>query len=132
MPRLFTPAQANRTLPLVRRIVTDILAKGGELRALVASHPQGLPVKQHERAGRLDGELRELFRELERVGCSFRDAGFQRGLVDFPARIDGEDVLLCWQTEEPRVAWFHAPDAGFAGRRPIPAALLGQDEPETA
>ena len=126
MPRLFTPAQANRTLPLVRRIVGDILSRGGELRTLVEAHPQGLPPEHHERAGRLDGELRELFRELERIGCSFRDAGFQRGLVDFPARIDGEDVLLCWQTEEPAVAWYHAPEAGFAGRTPIPEELLSE------
>ena len=46
-----------------------------------------------------------------------RDA--DRGLVDFPSIRDGEEVYLCWQAGEPRVAWWHDPDAGFPGRRPL-------------
>jgi hypothetical protein len=46
------------------------------------------------------------------------------GLVDFPAEIEDAPVLLCWRSDEPSVRFFHAPDAGYAGRRPIPARLL--------
>jgi hypothetical protein len=42
------------------------------------------------------------------------------GLVDFPWRgPDGELRLLCYQLDEPDVEWWHRPEDGFAGRRPI-------------
>ncbi len=77
------------------------------------------------RAGVLQAELAELFAELERIGCSYKDWGFDLGLVDFPAVIEGHEVLLCWRSDEPRVGWYHAPEAGFAGRCAIPARLEG-------
>jgi hypothetical protein len=43
-----------------------------------------------------------------------------RGLVDFPALHDGEEVLLCWQVGEDEVAYWHGVDEGFAGRKPLP------------
>jgi hypothetical protein len=118
MPRSFTPEEANRTLPLVKRIVADILEKGRELRTLAP--------RQRERNARarmqiLEAELRALLGELQAIGCEYKDFGFELGLVDFPARLDGVDVLLCWRSDEPAVSWFHPPEAGFAGRRPIPA-----------
>jgi hypothetical protein len=118
---LFTPEQANRTLPLVKRIVGDLLAKGRELREL-ARHPN--EVHAVERAPLIERELRELVVELERIGCSYKDWGFEHGLVDFPGEIDGERVLFCWRSDEPEVGWYHTPDAGFAGRKPIPERLL--------
>jgi hypothetical protein len=42
------------------------------------------------------------------------------GLVDFVWKgPDGEVRLLCWQRGESELAWWHHPDDGFAGRRPI-------------
>jgi len=122
MPRRrFTPAEANRTLPLVRRIVSDILARGKELRALAKSRDAA---NAQARLGVLEGEIRELAEELERIGCSYKDWGFEAGLVDFPSEIEGEPVLLCWRTDEDRVSWYHTPEAGFGGRTPIPESML--------
>jgi len=130
MPRRrFTPLQANRTLPLVRRIVADILQRGRELRQL-ATKP--MDAAAHSRATRLQGELAELLAELDHIGCSYKDWGFELGLVDFPAEIDGRAVLLCWRSDEPRVEWYHAPEAGFAGRKPIPTRLMADVEEREA
>jgi hypothetical protein len=133
MPRKrFTPAQANRTLPLVRRIVADILERGRELRRLTDGP---LDVRARQVASRLQAELAELYLELERIGCSYKDWGFDMGLVDFPAELEGQSVLLCWRSDEPRVEWYHPLEAGFAGRRPIPPELLVQPpegDPEPA
>lgn len=122
----FTPAQANRTLPLVKRIVADVLAKGRELREL-SGGSQAATVG--ERVPVLERELRGLLGELERIGCSYRDWGFEYGLVDFPGELDGEAVLFCWRSDEPEVAWYHTPEGGFAGRRPIPEKLLPPHAP---
>jgi hypothetical protein len=43
----------------------------------------------------------------------------ERGLVDFPAFIDGNEVFLCWEESEPDIQFWHPLDAGFAGREKI-------------
>jgi len=57
--------------------------------------------------------------ELEDRGVVLRQ--LPHGLVDFPAMgSDGEIYLLCWKVDEPELGWWHRPDAGFAGRQPLP------------
>jgi hypothetical protein len=41
------------------------------------------------------------------------------GLVDFPGKRDGQDILLCWQLGEDEVAFWHGLEDGYAGRRPL-------------
>ena len=117
----FTPAEATRTLPLVKRIVRDLIALGGELRDL-APHQREEGVAAQIR--QLETEIKDLVLELERIGCTYKDWGFEAGLVDFPSEIDGEPVLLCWRSDEDGVGFYHTYDGGFAGRTPIPAELL--------
>jgi hypothetical protein len=57
--------------------------------------------------------------EIEQLGCQFK--GIDLGLVDFPAEVDGREVLLCWQYGEKSVGFWHAIDEGFAGRRALAA-----------
>lgn len=120
--KIFTPLEATRTLPLVRRIVADVLERGREHKALwdrsdLAPHEEA---RRHE----LERELEEHYQELQQIGCSFRSPDFTYGLVDYPAVIDGRPVHLCWRDDEPDLRWYHAPNAGFAGRQPIPEHLL--------
>lgn len=56
--------------------------------------------------------------EIEDRGVVLRDV--ERGLVDFPARHRGRVVLLCWLAGEDDIGWWHWPEDGFAGRRPLP------------
>lgn len=63
-------------------------------------------------------ELSRAIGELEAVDIVLRD--LDRGLVDFPALRDGHEVYLCWLVDdEDRIGFWHEPDAGFAGRRPL-------------
>ena len=121
--RLFTAASANRTLPLVRRIVADILEKGRRLRELSIERGSS----GHEELERLGREIREHMNELEALGCEYKDWSFEFGLVDFPAIIDGRRVQLCWRSDEPKITWYHSEEAGFAGRMPIPSSELEDD-----
>ena len=121
MPSVFSPADANRTLPLVKRIVSDILSKGRELQRL---HPDQARQEVGDRMWKLEHELRDHIEELGSIGCSYKDFGFKLGLVDFPGEIDGESVLLCWRSDEETVAHYHGYADGYAGRRPIPSELL--------
>ncbi len=62
-------------------------------------------------------ELRRALLELHERQIVLRD--LDRGLVDFPALRHGEEVYLCWEEGESEIAFWHGPEAGFAGRRPI-------------
>jgi hypothetical protein len=62
-------------------------------------------------------ELRESMLELREREIVLRD--LDRGLVDFPAMRDGHEVYLCWEEGEPEIGFWHEPDAGFGGRRPL-------------
>lgn len=122
--KLFTPAEANRALPLVRSIVTDLLERARDLRT--HEDASTTTTVQEEERELIQQEILEMMEELENLGASFKDWSFDVGLVDFPARIDGEDVLLCWRSDEDQVAWFHRPDDGFDGRQPIPDDLMDE------
>jgi hypothetical protein len=43
----------------------------------------------------------------------------ERGLIDFPALRDGQEVYLCWLIDEDEISCWRELDAGFAGRRPL-------------
>src|SRR3569623_2090712 len=99
----FTLEQANRTLPLVRRIVEDIVDQHRRWRETIleldlASQSAG-PEEHTPRSDELVRQARDLSRELDGYQRELRDLGVQLkdsrlGLVDFPSRIDGRTVLL--------------------------------------
>ncbi|MEQ8765604.1 MAG: DUF2203 domain-containing protein [Planctomycetota bacterium] len=121
MTRLFKPADANRTLPLVKRIVADILEHGRDLRRLANRRDRD---SVRDKIERLEAALRANMQELEQIGCSYKDWSFEVGLVDFPAKIGGRPVLLCWRSDEESVEWFHSYEEGYSGRCKIPEPLL--------
>ena len=136
-PRLFTVDEANRTLPLVRPIVHDLLSEHRAWRneidqyeLAVATDPGGDGVESEAAAGarsaaeahaaRIDACLRE----LEEIGCLFK--GFEGGLVDFLSLREDRPVYLCWRHGEDSVSHWHDVEGGFDGRRPIDAHLLSE------
>ncbi len=117
--KIFSVEEANRTLPLVKEIVKDILDVSHQIHSL--STILGDDSDSNLEIQNLYGELKERFVELENLGCFYKDWNFRIGLVDFPARIGGEIVFLCWRSDEERISYFHRIEDGYAGRREIPA-----------
>jgi hypothetical protein len=60
-------------------------------------------------------DVQRAIADLQAADIVVRDV--VRGLVDFPAVRDGEEVYLCWLVDEPEIEHWHELDAGFAGRR---------------
>jgi len=134
MEQTFTVEQANKTLPLVRRIVEDVVRQHRLWREkileldLVASSSRAEEPRQ--RAEQLEGEAQLLAREidgyqreLEQLGILLKDR--RLGLVDFPSEIGGRRVLLCWRLGESEVQFWHDEDAGYAGRHPLQPTPVG-------
>lgn len=126
----FTVDDANRTLPLVRRIVSDAVRdywrwqeKVREYEELAANRLIDQP---SEGADRLEREAADLARQIDAYVAEIRELGvemkgFDTGLVDFPGEVEGKPVMLCWQLGEESVQYWHEEDAGFAGRQPLPS-----------
>ena len=60
---------------------------------------------------------KEALGELDAIGVQVKD--LDTGLLDFPCRVEGELVLLCWRRGESRIEYWHTLEAGFRGRQPV-------------
>ena len=119
--RLFTVEEANALLPTLVPIVESILEARKRIKMSEAELARVLKAANgnggSRRASRVVADLEVIttgIKQIEAVGCEFK--GFQQGLLDFPSERDGEIVYLCWQYGEERIEWWHAIDAGYAGR----------------
>jgi len=120
--KYFTPHEAQETLPLVKRIVKDILDVGHQINSMATI--LGEEADNHPQIEELVRQLDTYFSELEELGCFYKDWNFSMGLVDFPAIINGNEVFLCWRSDETEVKYFHSIKDGYAGRQPIPNHYL--------
>jgi hypothetical protein len=132
VPRYFTPEEANEVLQTVRPLAEELVARRrvlretatrrAELSRLVAGNGGGVDpdelVALDEGATREAAEITELVGRIQELGALVKD--LDRGLVDFPARREGEDVLLCWELGEDEITFWHGLEEGFAGRKPLP------------
>ena len=93
----------------------------------------GLLVSYEKAAGmRLEhNHLQETVQEnIDRIhatGCIVKDLDI--GLLDFPSRLNNEDVYLCWRLGEDRIRFYHRQDEGFSGRKPIDPRDSGYSSP---
>lgn len=132
--KLFTLPEAERTLPLVRRIVQDLTTEYPAWRAAVSRFeiltggaradwgetPE--LVAAREEVTRHAERINRYLQELEAIGCVFK--GFEAGLVDFYSLREDRPIFLCWRLGEDRISHWHEIDAGFGGRHPIDGAIL--------
>jgi len=117
--KLFSLDQANRSLTYLEPIVRDIRATYRQ--AISIQQQLEFPTSEREKNRLTDDHDRAMAKlslyvdELTDAGAELKD--YEMGLVDFPAAIEGRAVMFCWRLGESRVAHWHEPDAGFAGRR---------------
>ena len=124
MKKYYTPVEASKTLPLVKRIVYDILEIGQRIGTLNLLQKDG--EADNPEVEELVDKLNGYLAELEQIGCYFKDWNFTIGLVDFPAKINGKEVLLCWRSDEDNLKYYHDIEAGFAGRKLIPREYFSE------
>jgi hypothetical protein len=114
---LFTVAEARALLVELRPLLDELVslrADAAELSAAAQGGPPtalgGLPELKAAEA-RLD----ELLSSVQSHGVVLK--GLAPLLLDFPARLDDVDVLLCWLEGDAGLEWYHRTDLGFLGRR---------------
>lgn len=133
--KVFSVAEANRMLPLVRAIVTDLVELSNDVsdrrhrlndlmsgRELEPHDVYSAELAEVERELQHDAKrLRSYLEELRQLGV---EAKGDDGLVDFPSIREGRQVYLCWKLGEPDVRYWHEANEGYAGRQPVDDAEL--------
>jgi hypothetical protein len=134
-PRFFTLEEANRTLPLVKMIVGDIVRQSRLVSTLqqrvervvrerrrLSDDPYSEELAQTQSELETEAEkLHTYVAELRSLGVELKDDKI--GLCDFLSLMNGREVYLCWRLGEPEVQFWHDLDAGFAGRQKIHGQL---------
>ncbi len=133
--REFSAEEANELVPALHRIVSAQMlvqvelsetlsrlhARLGKLPrdiSVLTSDDEDVAVMKRGVLG-LAARLNEGWNQVAAMGGEVKDP--RLGLVDFPGRIEGERVCLCWRFGEESIAHYHGLDEGFQGRRPLPA-----------
>jgi hypothetical protein len=129
--REFTLEEANAAVVELRPVVQRMAAHGRKL-ADAQRAQRELVTRIAGNGGDMQpSDLRELAETIQReadaiAACAqeIDDAGAQiksleEGLLDFPSRRGGEQVLLCWKLGEDEIRYWHGVDEGFAGRKPL-------------
>ena len=121
--RHFTRAEANALLPQLTTMLSKLQEAKDDLtdaeahEALGEAAPTNGGGEEGKQVGVAFLEVRRVLEAIEQAGIVLRD--IDRGLVDFPAVIDGREVYLCWELGEEDVAYRHDMDAGYGGRQPL-------------
>ena len=121
--RHFTREEANALLPRLQPLLVDLRKARNELtdaeahEALSGAAPGNGGGSSGRQVGEAFLEVRRMLGELEELGIVLRD--IDRGLVDFPAILEGREVYLCWEQGEESIGFWHHLEAGFGGRQPL-------------
>ncbi|HEV8686784.1 MAG TPA: DUF2203 domain-containing protein [Gaiellaceae bacterium] len=127
----FTPDQANALLaevrPLAERLVRHrrVLSRAQAARTRIVSRiagngagiDAGELAELDERIGKELTGIARCVNAIHELGAVVKDP--DEGLVDFPSRVDGREVYLCWKLGEDAIEYWHGIDEGFAGRKPL-------------
>ncbi len=121
--RHFTREEANAALatlrPLLQKLrdAKDLLTDEEAHEALSDAAPGNGGGDAGVQVGESFLEVRRILATLQESGIVIRD--IDRGLLDFPALIDGREVYLCWELDDEAVDHWHDLDSGYGGREPL-------------
>lgn len=125
--RLFTAEEANALVPALRPLLAELRAvyheysfaraQWEELEAFGGA--EGAEVREwRSKADALGATVLAKLSEIRALGAQVKDPLL--GLADFHARRrDGSVALLCYRDDEESIRFWHSPESGFAGRRPL-------------
>ena len=133
----FTPGFATKMLPLVRRIVNDMLRltkaidfqreqlRGIDALSQTTDHDAYRDELKDVRASlsQDEVELKKCFDELAALGV--RPHHPFDGGVDFPAMLNRKPVFLCWMPDDEHVSHWHEPGDPPVDRKPTEPHQFG-------
>jgi hypothetical protein len=137
-PKLYTEELANRALPLVRRIVEDLVMRFRDWQDAIsrfeyatikstanAADPEAEAFQAE--AARMAEEIEACVRELDELGVECRT--FDTGLVIFPGLRDRAAVRFAWRRGDAAVSEWSDYDAGAASANGTSSSMPSRAQP---
>lgn len=119
MATTYTLEQARAQLSALRANVAELVAVRADLVEVQAALRRGEPTEGGvPEAKALEARLQETVDWFPERGIQLK--GIAPVIVDFVSELDGDEILLCWLEGETSLDWYHRPELGFMGRRPLP------------
>lgn len=128
--RYYTVDEANSLLPTLEPVLealTDVYIRLQEAGETVRAFEHRAGQNGHGRETRIfdpdmdldpiRAEMKALLQVLDDAGVVLKD--IEIGLIDFPTRLEGRDVYLCWHLGETHVGFWHGVDEGYRDRKPV-------------
>lgn len=125
--RYFTRAEAESLIPELEKIFEAVadLAAQAELKAQSLRRRResddpdeaGAAIERSQLQF-LTGGINDWMQKIVDLGALPK--GVEPALVDFPSRLDGAEVYLCWRLGEKKLSYYHPTDEGFSARKPLP------------
>ncbi|OGR48784.1 MAG: hypothetical protein A2X40_10195 [Elusimicrobia bacterium GWC2_65_9] len=125
--KFFTVAEAELLIPELEKVfdaVAELTAqaevKAGSLRRRQATQDRDPAASAIERAQLqfLASGINQWLQKIVDLGALPK--GVDPALVDFPSRLDGREVYLCWKLGDKKLTHYHAVGEGFSNRKPLP------------
>ena len=116
----YTRDEASALLPQIRQWLDHL----GQLQHELADYDRGIGERLSKgvdvggepvnRWMKIRGEIETILGEFQKREIQIKD--LDRGLVDFPAFVGGQEVFLCWEKDEDDVEFWHTLTSGYSGR----------------
>jgi hypothetical protein len=131
--RFFRVEEAEVLIPTLEEVMgrlMDLHDEAGRVRDRLQDEQRGIMLdggrllnvaefrEQRARLEELTALIKSGIEEILSLGAVPKDLG--EGLVDFPSRLEGREINLCWRFGEKHIGYWHGLDEGYAGRRPLP------------
>jgi hypothetical protein len=128
---VFTLEDANRMLPLVTSVVSEIVEHYGALMELTDTSERFADAVGPKPSREQRFQLQDMETEMERhrqwidsavfelftLGVELKD--YELGIVDFPGRFGGDAVYLTWQLGEEEIKFWHSLESSYMDRQHI-------------
>jgi len=117
----YTRDEARGLLPQVKRWLQELrelsvaFEKQERRVAKLVAQPADVGGKEVNAWIRTYAAMKPVLLEFFRREILVKD--LKRGLVDFPAILEGKEVFLCWESGEEDIDFWHDLEAGYAGRQ---------------
>ncbi|MDE2509804.1 MAG: DUF2203 domain-containing protein [Elusimicrobia bacterium] len=125
--KYFTPEEAEALIPEIEKIFEAVaeIAAQAEVKAASLRRRRDAGDEDPAAAAIERSQLQFLSQSVNGwmqkiVELGALPKGVEPALVDFPSRLDGADVYLCWRLGEKKLAYYHPVDEGFSNRKPLP------------
>jgi hypothetical protein len=126
----FTPQDANRILPDVKKLFSTITIQKNkviklqeELQRMINDGTKFTHfINKKQELNNAVFKLYQIIAELENKGVMIKSV--DEGLLDFPSLRFDEEVWLCWKEGENEIKFWHRKDEGFMGRKPLATANI--------